>query len=409
MPRPFDDYLAAARFCGDASLLDGLRSSESISAHIEAFDTVRRRHSIRTQLLARAVRVDLRMVPGVAASFQSLRNRLGIDVPMEAYVFQDASINAFVVRGRRHVFVALSSAAVNGLQEAELDFVIGHELGHAVFEHVDMPAEYLLEMADLSPRERMRVRAWERAAEISADRVGLLCCGSLDVAATAMFKTISGLVRPDVAVSAREFASQWELLEREVILDGDTDYWQLSHPFPPLRVKAMILFAEFVWGGGEHPASAGTIGDLTETDAAVHQLLAIMDPLARESKETRDPILVDFLLWGGLFIAWADGTIDDQEVEKLNAIVSTERVGEAVGERTPAAEECLEQFKSSIAARRRKLKSGEIYRILQGLADVALADGRLDDSEMQAISVLGKAMGLNESACELFLSKHTAQ
>jgi hypothetical protein len=41
-----------------------------------------------------------------------------------------------------------------------------------------------------------------------------------------------------------EFSEQWEQLEREVIEGGDDNHWQLTHPFPPLRMKAMIVFAE---------------------------------------------------------------------------------------------------------------------------------------------------------------------
>ena len=400
----FDDQLTAARFQGDSLLMEGLRANESISEQIELFDVVRRRHSVRTRLLASAVRVDLRLVPDVAASFESLRSRLQVDVPIEAYVFQDASINAYVVRGREHIFVALSSAAVNGLSTEELDFVIGHELGHAIFKHVDMPAGFLLETVKLSPRERMLIRAWERAAELSGDRLGLLCCGSLDVAATAMFKTISGLVRHDVSVSATEFASQWELLEREVIMDGDSDFWQLSHPFPPLRVKAMMLFAEHV--ALSDRTVLQSISDVGAVDSAVQRLLAVMDPLARENETSRDPILSDFFLWGGMYIAWADGAIDEREVDKLRAIVASDRMARAMADGPPPADECLKQFQDCIASRRRKLKAGEMFRILQGLLEVAVADGEFDESEAAAITVLGKSMGLNDAACELFLSQN---
>ena len=73
-----------------------------------------------------------------------------------------------------------------------------------------------------------------------------MCCGSLEVAATALFKTLSGLRIKNLTINPAEFAEQWEHLENEVIEDGDSDHWQLTHPFPPLRMKAMMIF----WDSG---------------------------------------------------------------------------------------------------------------------------------------------------------------
>ncbi|HIM04447.1 MAG TPA: hypothetical protein EYG53_04400 [Gammaproteobacteria bacterium] len=42
-------------------------------------------------------------------------------------------MNAFVAKGRTHTLVGLSSGAVMKLSEGELEFVIGHELGHSIF------------------------------------------------------------------------------------------------------------------------------------------------------------------------------------------------------------------------------------------------------------------------------------
>ena len=176
------------------------------------------------QMLANAVRVDGSVIPHLSNSTRELQERVGLEQPLEAYVFQEASMNAFVTRGRSHILVALSSGAVNHLAADELEFVIGHELGHTLFGHIDVMVAALLESSSASPRSKMQALAWKRSAEISADRVGLICCRSLETASTALFKTLSGLATRDLRVDPDAFSNQWEHLKQEVLDSGGSDH-----------------------------------------------------------------------------------------------------------------------------------------------------------------------------------------
>jgi len=397
------DKLRCCRYSGDVELLDGLRADPDLARRLDDTDVLRRRSAARAQLLAQAVRADLHMIPRVARSMADLVERAGVDSPMEAYVFQDPAINAFVTRGRVRVLVGLSSAAVNGLSETELAFVIGHELGHTVFGHVDVGVARLLQGGTMSPRACMQMLAWQRAAEISADRAGLVCCGSLEVAATALYKTLSGLSLEGMSVDPKAFARQWEHLEREVIEGGDSDQWQLSHPFPPLRMKAMNVFE--ATGGLEETLGGETGKGCAEADAQVRRLLALMDPLARESRDAPDPVLADFFLWGGLYVALANGELHAAELEHLASITSRRALEEATLGGAPDADACLTGFDACIAKRRKKLKALEIHRILHGLLQVADADGGIDERETHAFQTLATKLGIAPAACQLILTQ----
>ena len=66
------------------------------------------------------------------------------------------------------------------MNEDEVAFVIGHEIGHAIFEHHKLPVHGILANDDrLKPQDTLQVLRWSRMAEISADRVGLIGCQSL--------------------------------------------------------------------------------------------------------------------------------------------------------------------------------------------------------------------------------------
>ena len=397
--------LQHSRFVGDTNLLRSIRADEALNLRITDAGALHHQNSVRMHLLASAVRVDLKLLPDVARSLSELQKRAQIDSQMEAYVFDEASINAFVTKGRSHILVALSSGAVNNLAQEELEFVIGHELGHALFGHLDVAASHVLSNGNLEPQAAMQLLAWQRAAEISADRAGLICCNSLGIGATSLFKTLSGLNIEGLQIDPREFSKQWESLEAEVIEGGDDDCWQLSHPFPPLRMKAMLLFWESRLRMKKKEAVEEKKAIHDEAEKEILRLLAMMDPLARESKGSADPLLAEYFLWGGFYIALANGELHPSEIEQLKAITNKNQLKEAVKNGTPTMQTCLENFQACIQRRHKKLKALEIHRILEGLFRIAMADGVVDDSEIRAMYQLAGILGIKPNACDLIISQ----
>ena len=90
--------------------------------------------------------------------------------------------------------VMLSSSLLEGFEPDGLQFVIGHELGHHLFDHRRIPVGALLGgEVQIGAALALRLFAWQRYAEISSDRAGLACAGRLEPAAHALFKLSSGL------------------------------------------------------------------------------------------------------------------------------------------------------------------------------------------------------------------------
>ena len=388
------EAIEAARYKGDIDLLAAVRADPVLDRRLEDAETIARRNSLRARLLSSAVRVDVALLPQLAESFERLDGQFGLEEGLEAYVHNQPAVNAFISRGHEHTIVVLSSGAVNLLSAEELEFVIGHELGHSLYGHLEVGIGHLLREEGFPPEVNMRLRAWQRAAEISADRAGLLSCGSLEVAANALFKTLSGLRLPGGGVDPREFAGQWEQLVDEVLTEGERGPWQVSHPLPPLRMKAMLLF----WEGRADPAA---------TDAEVARLLALMDPLAGDGKGELDPLLARFFFWGGLYIALADGSLDREEVHRLQSVAPPGiDVGGLVRGPAPDVDGCLEQFRVAKEERRAKLTAVELHRIFQGLIDVAAADGRIGSAEVDRLCDLGKILGIGRAACDLLVAEY---
>jgi len=399
--------LDSTRFAGDRQRLTGLLEDPDLGGMLKDLTVLDKAQAMRRQLLANAVRIDVRYLPDLDACLERLRGAVGIESPMEAYVYADPRINAAIVQGRTHIMIVLSSGAVNDLTPDEMEFVIGHELGHAVHGHLEHAVAHLVQSGAAGPRQAMDLLAWSRAAEISADRAGVICCNSVHTAANAMYKTISGLGRVAMKVDPTDFAEQWDHLVEEVVTEGEDEYWHLTHPFPPLRMKAMNLFWEH-WKQSGSPDEIN--GDaLARVDAEIMRLLGLMDPNFRERKDSTDPFLERFILWGGLYVAAVDGTIDKTEIKRLASLVPQDQVETALAEPDLTASVCLEKFGEALEQRRKKLTALEMHRVLTALVSVAWSDGNVDDSERKALLKIASQFGVPDRAVTLLIDELAGQ
>lgn len=380
--------LADARFSLDLELLERLQADPEVEPLLHRTEVLRRHSLLRAQMLSGAVGVNRRLTPELADSVDRLSSHLGPEAVLEAFVFASADVNACVTRVAGRHLVAVSSGAVNTLTPPELECLIGHELGHLLYGHTDIPVDTVLEVGSLPPDRSRLLRSWQRATEISADRAGLVFCGSLEVAANALFKSVSGLALPGLQVDPAEFAAQWGRLAEEIMDHGGREYWQLAHPFPPLRMRAMQLYWE---GSG---------------DDEIRRLLGMMEDTLGPRPAGSDPLLARFHFWGGLYVVLADGPPNASERSHLGLLLPPGlSLDQALLDTRGAASACLERFSEARRTRKTKLSSAELHRIVEGLATAAAVDGPLNDAERLHLHHLGEALGLRREALELFMER----
>jgi hypothetical protein len=391
-------FLTAARFSADIQAEAAIRGDSYLRSLVESASKRAGSWRVRQHVLSAAVKINPKLLPDLSQAIQDVSARAQVKEPFETYVYSDASINAAVISVPERNLLMLSSAAVEKLNVQELDFVIGHELGHAKFGHLEAPVEAILGSGEpLQPRHTMQFLAWQRMKEISADRAGLVSCGSLATAATALFKTLSGLSIGGLKIDPEEFAAQWNDLAQEIARSGSADDWSATHPFPPLRMKALASFWKSDRAHELIPSAPGAL-PIQQVDREIESLLAMMDPLSRDAAGRRDPLLEQFLLWGGLYVASANGEITQTEVANLRTLVSPEAFGEASATNFAASRADMRQrFTTAKTERRKPLSALEIHRMFSALAAVARADGAVDEQEVQAMCDLARDAGVGES------------
>lgn len=134
--------------------------------------------------------------PKLWESYQYCCSLLNIKhIPLLYVTSHLKGINALSIEINKEHIILLSLSAVTILREAELRFLLGHELGHIQQGHLLAHTVQGL-LADLNKRAEllgpiitdivdMPLNRWYRTSEITADRAGFLCCQDIN--------TITGL------------------------------------------------------------------------------------------------------------------------------------------------------------------------------------------------------------------------
>ena len=162
----------------------------------------------------------------------------------DLFIQQSPDYNASVFAHNNRFDIVIHSSLVRDFSLDELRFVFGHELGHVIFKHSLFPVKEILpQIVKVDKSLTQLLLRWSRASEISADRIGMLCCSQLGAAATALFKTSSGLPDIDMDRVLRSFRAQFEDLEKQIRLAEHRSGWVRTHPMMPIRFKALELAA----------------------------------------------------------------------------------------------------------------------------------------------------------------------
>jgi Zn-dependent protease with chaperone function len=245
------------------------------------------------QLKADAVKVEGYQMPELAGSFARACAKLQVKVVPDLYVLQSGGLlNAFATRfsGRHFVVVYSELLDTYGPDSAEIEFLLGHELGHIKRSHI-------LKHIFLAPGLLFPLlgNAYSRACEASCDRHGLFASSRSQGAINAMLILAAGkqarstlspaLFAAQYANNRGFFVSWYELISGYPTLSQRvSNMLALSEGRPVLKASRnpfAYLFAFFTLGG----RSTGG-GNIMITVATIGLLAAIAIPSFVKARET---------------------------------------------------------------------------------------------------------------------------
>ena len=370
---------------------DVIRVNEQIARQEEKGNLGVRRH-----LLSTSVRLSPKMAGSLHKTADECREKLALEIPLELYVFSSPSFNAACVKPEAgRLFIMFSSAILEAFDDPEIKFVMGHELGHHLFNHHDIPIGYIMRgKARPSPRLALTLTSWSRYAEISADRAGAYCADDLEAVAHSLFKLASGLSGGYARFSLHDFLEQVDEMQLEDGQPGQgapTEDWFLTHPFSPLRVKALNLFhgSELMADGGE------SINDL---DMNVEGLLSLMEPSYLEGKTEAAEAMRRLLFAAAIAVADAADGISSDEIKVFE---------EFFGDRAFSDKLDTNKLKAEVADRIRQTNSlttvPQRMQVVRDLVKISQADGDANGAERQVLCEIAKQLEITSLFVEKLL------
>jgi Zn-dependent protease with chaperone function len=183
---------AAYAYAYDLRLLRGLDRLRPATLALEA--TVRLwRSAARAELLSGATKATAKQQASVHAVGQRCAERLHVAAPDIYVTPAEREVAGHTLGTADEAYIVVSSALVEALNESELAFALGRQLGRVQNQHV-LPATALYYLERFASRyvrwivapALVALRGWGRRSEVTIDRAGLLCARNIDVATAAL-------------------------------------------------------------------------------------------------------------------------------------------------------------------------------------------------------------------------------
>lgn len=210
---------------------------------------------IRLAFQANALKVSERQFPKVYSLYREVCHTLDPEDEYPVYLSQNPVVNAGAY-GMNQPFIILNSGTMRLLTDEELAFVLGHELGHIMSDHVlyRTMTEILIQLASLGfPIVGLAARAvlvalleWYRKSELSSDRAGLLSIQDPQVAMSAMMKMAGGGEEgendlDEFIVQAEDYRTGGDVADQVYKV---LNLIATTHPFWVLRVHEIRMWIE---------------------------------------------------------------------------------------------------------------------------------------------------------------------
>jgi Zn-dependent protease with chaperone function len=245
----------------DRGALVALRKLKGFDTVLKALSGLFNERAVRLVFLGSAIRVDDRQFTRLHRLLGEVAQTLDVAELPELYVASNPFPNAITL-GMNKPFIVVNSGMVDLLDEEEMRFVLGHELGHAVSGHA-VYQTLLQRMIQLSgllnsvPVGGLGARAimaalyeWSRKAELSADRAGLLATQDPATAFRVHMKLASGGHLADLDTTSffaqgQEYEDAGDLRDsvlKLLLVEAQT------HPFAVVRASELRRWVD----GGEY-------------------------------------------------------------------------------------------------------------------------------------------------------------
>lgn len=378
------------RYRGDAHDVEELSGTYRVNDYLDTFEENRRQidQGIRERLIKEGIRLNERLSPRIYRVFSDLCQALELSAQAEVFCLPSSEINAFALLDVRqsgtYSIIGVTAAALERLEDAELQSILGHELGHILFGNNRLDALVSTDKNNPSLTvlpalgESLFLR-WRKKAEISADRVGLLAGRDFRASAVSLLKATFGLSEKNLNLDIEALVGQVDEIKGRPELMEEAF---ASHPLLPIRLKALDLFSRSDKARRNGFPAAGALLADNELEDAVDALVRLT---RRYPYKPVHQAIMRIVALAGAQLLGADGDVSDEEVKILVQILHHWFTDDPEDEIVTNRAEIERRLPEAVAVVNKDGDSDDKRFVLSRLADIALADGALMDAESLVI------------------------
>jgi hypothetical protein len=381
---------AKLRFAGETELVRILEEDYALASYYDIFDNRDELENITNHMLANTVKLNKVIAPRLYKLCAEIQHYLNYKEPIDFYLYATPEVNAFSINGFGIVphIICFTSSLIQQLNDNELRFVIGHEIGHLIYKHSQLDVVNKI----LANRENEEIPAalaiyflrWQRYAEVTCDRIGYLAIPDIKVIGTVFFKFASGLSEGYLNFDIDEYLKQLDKI-REIAV-GD---FYSTHPNNLVRLQNLQYFSNSVLMPGRKEKTA-----LSEK-ALNAKMLNLMDLLEIHPKKDKEKRIVEFYSSVGTYLAHATGEVSEKAWKTLY---------DWLADYTTQPENYL-RFKNfnEVTSRMQEIckyysrqRGGEKFDLFEKLTQLAILDGRLEQPEKERLFEIGKLLKISK-------------
>jgi len=384
-----------------------LRTDLAVGSKIQAFE-----EEFYFQL-SNSVKVD--NLSYVSELLKKIFSRLNINLKIDIFIYLSNIPNALCMpryhiknfRRSENVMILVSQHFFNDLNPEEQVSILGHEIGHYLFGHINIPKDILLKnplKIGGALQLKSDILKWGICAEISSDVIGLVANGlNSDAFISAMLKFTTGLNNSTYNKLGVMNLKKTVLNQFQEITHSVQEQKLVSHPMTPLRLKLAENLAR-----KEILRKYGTDCSQAELAKLKHALNTHIDHYVFR---TYPDILPDFrpagsemLIKMAIAVSISDGMISQKEFEMISTFTNTNKeLGRSLymmidkNIKTHGNNALIIKLTKDCIAEgfRLDVKKPDIIQIIRNLLIIAVGDGNLCQNEFNTIAAFADPFGIS--------------
>jgi len=163
--------------------------------------------------------------------------------------------------------------------------------------------------------------------------------------------------------------------------------WFSTHPFSPLRVKALRLFFD-----SELMSKNDGAMDIDTLDVGVQRLMSLMEPSYLDAKSEAAVAMRHLLFAGSIVVAHASGGATEKEIEKFEQFFEKGDFSDKLN---------VERIEKELPQRiRRAVEHSTVTQRMQVIRDlcvIAMAEGHVHDNERDVLNDIADGLDVSRT------------